>query len=198
MRRIFPPVGIFKVETSANRLFHSVFTFSQVSSRFAPANQIAGISSRFKDVRTVYNEVYMQTNNDTDAMQLTHGCGEGPPDWRSISVAYFNSTMSLRGIASQFGISDAAIRKHARKHGWQRPSAVGTPALRGVTPLGKAMESQLAGVDSVIERSRRFVAAMIQLDATPAAIAEALGVTEKALNIEFGDEFHFHTARRGR
>jgi hypothetical protein len=131
-------------------------------------------------------------------MQSTHIETDQPTDWREISVAYFGSAESLRSIAKRLGVSDAAIRKHAKRHGWQRPSAVADPAARGVAPLARAMEAQLATADGVIERSRRFVAAMIQLDATPAIVADALGITERSLNIEFGGEFLFHTARRAR
>jgi hypothetical protein len=42
------------------------------------------------------------------------------PDWEAIESAFRAGSLSIRTIADQHGISDAAIRKHAKKHGWQR------------------------------------------------------------------------------
>ncbi len=42
------------------------------------------------------------------------------PDWEAIESAYRAGSLSIRTIADQHGISDAAIRKHAKKHGWER------------------------------------------------------------------------------
>ena len=42
------------------------------------------------------------------------------PDWEAIESAFRAGSLSIRTIAEQNGISDAAIRKHAKKHGWQR------------------------------------------------------------------------------
>jgi hypothetical protein len=117
-------------------------------------------------------------------------------DWTGVATEFYDSTKSIRSIARDLGVSETAIRKHAKRHGWRRPSAVAHAATRGVSRLAGALESQLANVDSIIERSRRFVAAMIQLGAEPSKIAAALSISERALFAEFGGEIEFHAGRR--
>lgn len=113
-------------------------------------------------------------------------------EWSKVAEDYYHTTKSIRAIAIKHGISDTAIRKHAKLHGWRRPSAVSLASARRVSVLSHAIEVQLATVDSVIERSRRFVAAMIQLGAEPADIARALSVSERSLMVEFRGEFNRH------
>lgn len=45
---------------------------------------------------------------------------EGKPDWEAIERDYRAGILSIRELASQHGVSDTAIRKHAKKHGWTR------------------------------------------------------------------------------
>lgn len=127
-------------------------------------------------------------------MQKAHTEIQEQVDWSGIASDFHNSTKSLRAIARDFGVSDAAVRKHAKRCGWHRPSAVGA-VDRDTSTLANALAAQLASVDSVIERSRRFVAAMVQLGAEPSAIAGALNVSERALFAEFGGEIEFHAGR---
>jgi hypothetical protein len=129
-------------------------------------------------------------------MQQTHTETEPAIDWGRVATEFYDTTKSIRLIAQAVGVSDTAIRKHAKRHGWHRPSAVAHAETRGVSHLGDALEAQLANVDSVIERSRRFVAAMIQLGAEPSRIAAALSISERALFAEFGGEIEFHVGRR--
>lgn len=42
------------------------------------------------------------------------------PDWEAIETAYRTGSQSVREIASQFGISHAAISKRAKKESWDR------------------------------------------------------------------------------
>jgi hypothetical protein len=129
-------------------------------------------------------------------MQNVHTAVQEGVDWACVATQFYDTTKSIRSIARDIGISETAIRKHAKRHGWHRPSAVALADERGVSCLGGALESQLANVDSVIERSRRFVAAMIQLGAEPSRIAAALSISERALFAEFGGEIEFHAGRR--
>lgn len=41
-------------------------------------------------------------------------------DWEAISMAYRAGVLSLRQIGAEHGISDTAIRKRARRDGWER------------------------------------------------------------------------------
>lgn len=129
-------------------------------------------------------------------MQQTHTETELALDWNRVATEFYDTTQSIRSIARAFSVSETAIRKHAKLHGWHRPSAVAHAGMRGVSQLGTALEAQLATVDSVIERSRRFVAAMVQLGGEPVKIAAALGISERALFAEFGGEIEFHSGRR--
>lgn len=42
------------------------------------------------------------------------------PDWEAIERAYRAGLLSIRNIADQHGVSESAIRKRSKKHGWQR------------------------------------------------------------------------------
>ena len=42
------------------------------------------------------------------------------PDWEAIERAYRAGALSIRTIADRNGISDTAIRKRAKAHGWER------------------------------------------------------------------------------
>ncbi len=49
-----------------------------------------------------------------------------PLNWPAIKDAYVNGALSLRATATHFGLSDAAIRKRAKKENW--------PARSGFVP----------------------------------------------------------------
>lgn len=44
-------------------------------------------------------------------------------DWIQIGEAYCTESLSIRALAKKFGVSDTAVRKEAKKRGWERPSA---------------------------------------------------------------------------
>lgn len=46
--------------------------------------------------------------------------GKVRPDWERIEIDYRAGQMSVREVARANGCTEAAIRKHARKHGWAR------------------------------------------------------------------------------
>jgi len=46
-----------------------------------------------------------------------------PVDWEGIEREFLASQLSCSEIARRFSVSEAAIRKHAKKNGWQRPLA---------------------------------------------------------------------------
>jgi transposase-like protein len=41
-------------------------------------------------------------------------------DWEGVRVHYRSSRLAIKEIARRYGISDAGIIKHARRHGWER------------------------------------------------------------------------------
>src|SRR5690606_26764418 len=46
-----------------------------------------------------------------------------PVDWAEIERDYRTSPMSVREIARWYGITEAAIRKRAKRDGWERPGS---------------------------------------------------------------------------
>jgi hypothetical protein len=44
-------------------------------------------------------------------------------DWVSIGEVYCTELVSIRALAKNFGVSDTAVRKEAKKRGWTRPDA---------------------------------------------------------------------------
>ena len=118
-------------------------------------------------------------------MRKPHDVTKPTADWASISVEFHRPNVSIRAIARAHGISEAAIRKHAKRHRWRRPGAPHDP---GVGHLAKILADSLAAIDGVLERSRLFVAAMVALKVDPADIAAAFAISETALQSEFGRE----------
>lgn len=43
-----------------------------------------------------------------------------PPDWERIEFEYRRNILSLREIAAPYDVTEAAIRKRAKKYGWER------------------------------------------------------------------------------
>lgn len=105
--------------------------------------------------------------------------------------------MSIRSLARDFDVSDAAIRKRARKESWVRiapesglrePSQAHFFAER-LDALATALAATAGGsVDRAQESDRRFVAAMLALNAPTSSIAMVLKVPEPQLFAEFANE----------
>lgn len=56
------------------------------------------------------------------------------PDWEAIESAYRAGVLSLRDIGEQYGVTEGAIRKRAKKFGWVRNS--GTQVRKNGTQSG--------------------------------------------------------------
>jgi hypothetical protein len=106
-------------------------------------------------------------------------------DWASISDRYFKTDDSVRAIARAFGITEAAIRKHAIESGWVRPSKA---SAEDIGRLASSLALAMISIDGVSNRAKRFVAAMVKLDARPVDIADGLEISETALRSEFANE----------
>lgn len=48
-------------------------------------------------------------------------------DWVRIGEVYCKELVSIRALAKNFGVSDTAVRKEAKKRGWTRPDANQSP-----------------------------------------------------------------------
>lgn len=92
-----------------------------------------------------------------------------PIDWASIEKDYTGTTRSIREIASWFSISEGAIRKRAKKEGWERPEKPGgsqedAGAYRAEIIPPKA--SDAPKIDEVIGRGRNLADRLLdELDA---------------------------------
>jgi hypothetical protein len=107
-------------------------------------------------------------------------------NWAGISDSYFKTDHSLRSIAREFGVTEAAIRKHATQHGWVRPDKVA--GAEDIGRLASSLALAMISIDGVSNRAKRFVAAMVKLDARPVDIADGLEISEDALRAEFANE----------
>lgn len=56
------------------------------------------------------------------------------PDWEAIETAYRAGVLSLRDIGEQYGVTEGAIRKRAKKFGWVRKT--GTQVRKNGTQSG--------------------------------------------------------------
>jgi hypothetical protein len=106
-------------------------------------------------------------------------------DWARISDRYFKTDDSVRSIAREFGITDAAIRKHAIERGWVRPSKA---SPEDIGRLASSLALAMISIDGVNKRAKCFVAAMVKLDARQVDIADGLEISEEALRAEFASE----------
>lgn len=118
-------------------------------------------------------------------------------DWRRIRDGYRQNTVSIRSLARDFQVSDAAIRKRARKENWVRVAPpVGSREPGQGSSFGSRLDALAAALaatsggcaDSARASDRRFVAAMVALAAPASAIALALDVPEQKLFAEFAVE----------
>jgi hypothetical protein len=106
-------------------------------------------------------------------------------DWTAISERYFKTDESLRAIARGFGITEAAIRRHATDRGWVRPTK---SSIEDVGRLASALALSMISVDGVAKRAKCFIAAMVKLGAPVSEMADALEVSEAAVRAEFANE----------
>jgi hypothetical protein len=127
----------------------------------------------------------MRTNQGNFDMRKPHDVTKPTADWATISVEFHRPNVSIRAIARAHGISEAAIRKHAKRYRWRRP---GVPHDPGVEHLAKALADSLGSIDGVFERSRLFVCAMVALRVDRSGIAAALAISEQALIGDFAKE----------
>jgi hypothetical protein len=79
-------------------------------------------------------------------------------DWVSIRKEYEAGTQSIRAIAKWYKISDAAIRKQAKKHGWkvanQKESSQTKPSAN--LPVVALEPGEAPKVEQVITRGRNI------------------------------------------
>lgn len=88
-------------------------------------------------------------------------------DWAGIENDFRSTTRSIREIAAWYSISEGAIRKRAKKDGWERPkseaSAQPVRASAAANPVGS---KPVPKIDEVIGRGRNLADRLLdELDA---------------------------------
>lgn len=96
-----------------------------------------------------------------------------PVDWVEIERDYRTSPMSVREIARWYGITEAAIRKRAKRDGWARPEKPEGSQADDRAPepekvyVGTVLTAENTTPDAIVGRGRNLVMRMMdELDAT--------------------------------
>jgi hypothetical protein len=121
------------------------------------------------------------------------GAGRRPDvakvDWDAIARAYFAGSDTVEEICQSFGVGYGDLLAYAAHNQWVTPR----PAGQHLEDLGD-MASALAWAlldqrdETVANRTRRFVGAMVKLEVRVGDIADVLRVSEKSLRSEFPKE----------
>lgn len=103
-----------------------------------------------------------------------------PVDWAEIERDYRTGTMSIRELAAWYGLSDTAIRKRAKKEGWERANA--SEGSRREPPrepepekvyVGTVLTPENTTPEAIVGRGRNLVMRMMdELDATTSRLGE--------------------------
>ncbi|HWJ88523.1 MAG TPA: hypothetical protein VNS12_10665 [Pelagibacterium sp.] len=80
-----------------------------------------------------------------------------PIDWAAIEKDYRGTTRSIREIAAWFSITEGAIRKRAKKHGWVREAVEASTQAETVEPVRIPRPiADVPKVEEVIGRGRNL------------------------------------------
>ncbi len=106
-----------------------------------------------------------------------------PVDWAEIERDYRTSKMSVREIARWYGITEAAIRKRAKKDGWERPSSQEGAQAEAANPepekvyVGTVLTPENTTPEAIVGRGRNLVMRMLdELDASTSRLGELEGL----------------------
>ncbi len=106
-----------------------------------------------------------------------------PIDWSEIERDYRSSSMSVREIARWYGITEAAIRKRAKRDGWERPEKPGGSREQAREPdppkvyVGTVLTPENTTPEAIVGRGRNLVMRMLdELDASTTRLGELEGL----------------------
>ncbi|MEH2468970.1 hypothetical protein V1281_001774 [Nitrobacteraceae bacterium AZCC 2161] len=119
------------------------------------------------------------------------GAGRPPKvlkvDWDAIARDYFTGLQSIDAVLAKHDLKHGDLLAYAAtKHWMARPRVRGHEHDLG--DLASALALEFFGEQDAAKRSRRFVAAMVALDAAPASIAEILQTSESELRRDYAKE----------
>lgn len=95
---------------------------------------------------------------------------ENSTDWVRIGEVYCKELVSIRALAKNFGVSDTAVRKEAKKRGWTRPDANSAPREPDCEPVREPRETRSearaksiasASVKDLTGRGRNIILALM-------------------------------------
>jgi hypothetical protein len=93
------------------------------------------------------------------------------PDWVQIGEAYCTKPVSIRALARHHGVSDTAVRKAAKKHGWVKAAANLTPCEPICEPEPKPVRTHIevatkalasVSVAELTARGRNIILALME------------------------------------
>ncbi len=118
-----------------------------------------------------------------------------PVDWAEIERDYRSSSMSVREIARWYGITEAAIRKRAKRDGWTRPEKPegSHEPEREPEPqkvyVGTVLTPENTTPEAIVGRGRNLVMRMLdELDATTTRIGELEDLIVSAIDESADDK----------
>lgn len=79
------------------------------------------------------------------------------PDWQAIEIEYRQGKKSGRALAEEYGISEKAIRNHAKKEGWARDPAGAQRERVKAHFAGSPQSSPQCGVRTTEESTTRAI-----------------------------------------
>lgn len=83
---------------------------------------------------------------------VPQGAEKPAPDWERIEAAYRSGLLSLREIAAPFKVTEGAIRKRAKKEGWERDLGAKIKAKADALVRKEAVRSEVRSADAATER----------------------------------------------
>jgi hypothetical protein len=110
-------------------------------------------------------------------------------DWEAIEAEYSAGVKSIRAIASDYGIGESAIRKRAKRDGWQRDlshsvrSAVKSKLVRSSSAQSD-VRTDADIIDSASDELTQIVVGHRKHIATYKGIAGKLAITLSEINVD--------------
>jgi hypothetical protein len=111
-------------------------------------------------------------------------------DWDAIARVYFAGTDTADKICQTFGVSYGDLLAYAAANHWVPPRAGGRRNPEDLGDMASALAWALIDErdESIANRTRRFVGAMVKLEVRVSEIADVLHVSEDSLRAEFPKE----------
>jgi hypothetical protein len=108
-------------------------------------------------------------------------------DWDAVGRAYYTGTETIEAICNKFGIGYGDLLAHGTSSHWmlRRPTRSHPDDLGD---LAGALAQEIYALDNGTANRRRFVAAMVALNARECDIAEVLGVDVPELKEQFAKQ----------